>query len=319
MISDAQIRTKSRHEGSSLRPPFRGGRVGSPPLTEPPTPGQLRPYALLSGFSFVKLPSCLGVSLGPPLVSPPRPQQPPSSYPSVCLSASHSTSSLCLCLCLSLSPLCLGPFNSLRPPPTPLHPSPPQVCLSLPQWLQWFGQAQLPSAQMTSLPHHTHAHMPSMSHTSTHRCKWHTHTPKHAHTHTHTNTLCSLAGPHCPSEGPRPAPIYLARSWERMRPQPGLRKADSARNPAAYTLPGLCQAAPQPPPLHRLPPPPAAPAPRMALGWPRWTSHLRCSPPSPLPSVKAANLGLGAGDLGPAGSATKTPGDPGLVPQFPPL
>lgn len=171
------------------------------PLTEPPAPpGLLLPCALSLAPSLSNSHPLSGQLLD--LSLSPHHRRPPSSCLSVCLSASHPTSSLCLCLCPSLSPLCLGLFPSLRPPYLPSTATaprlPPQVCLSLPQWLQWFGQAQLPSAQMTSLPHHTHAHMHSVAHASAHRCTLHT----HPSTHTRTN---AQAGFHSQSEGSPPS------------------------------------------------------------------------------------------------------------------
>ena len=98
------------------------------------------------------------------LVSPPPTRHPPSSCLSVCLPPHLIPLALALSFPVSL----LSALVSFPPsaPPTPCLP-PPRVCLSLPQWLQWFGQAQLPSAQMTSLPHHTQAHTHSLSHTNT--------------------------------------------------------------------------------------------------------------------------------------------------------
>lgn len=82
------------------------------------------------------------------------------------------------------------PFSPFLPwsPPHPEHPPPsisPQTSVSPPQRLQWFGQAQLPSAQMTSLPHHTRAHTLTV-----------THRHKPPPTHTHMHSPWPLAGLH---------------------------------------------------------------------------------------------------------------------------
>lgn len=157
--------------------------------------------------------SSLWAFLGPLVVSPPL-------HHPVCLSAFHLPWSLCLfvsVLCC-LSPLCLGLFPSLSSPPNL-----PAKSVSLPQWLQWFGQAQLSSAQMTSLPHHMH--MPTCTHCHTQVC---THTRTHAH--------WSLAGFHSESKGRSPSPGPLARCPGRGRPGWACRRHTAGSRPGHTSL-----------------------------------------------------------------------------------
>ena len=157
--------TGSRRKGSSLGPYSRGHGQK--------LPGR-RPPSL---WGAPHLQSLLTLSQTRPLLGhrclPRTIPTPPVSCLSVRLPLLPQPSGS---VCPSLSPF-LPPS-----PPSPQHPPPPPKCLSRsPQWLRWFGQAQLPSAQMTSLPHHTRAH----TLTVTHRHKPHTHTHTHTHTCTH--------------------------------------------------------------------------------------------------------------------------------------
>lgn len=162
MRSDLRPPTKSRHKGSSPGPYSGGHRQKLPGRWPPSLWGAPPPASSLSSL-FLRFALSLGMTRLPRTIP-----TPPASCPSVRLPPQPSGS-----VHPSLSPfLPWSPCPPQHPPPLPS----PQTSVFPPQWLQWFGQAQLPSAQMTSLPHHTRAH----TLTVTHR-----HNPPHTHTCTH--------------------------------------------------------------------------------------------------------------------------------------
>lgn len=163
---------------------------------------------------------------------------------------------------------------------------------------------------------HTCAPCHTQAPTDTHRTRPQTRVHTHAQTHTAVWLDFSLD-----RKGPVLALSYLpGPPGEERDPGQACRWQSPLRTPA-----------PQPPPINCLPSSPPTPPPRNqgADSWLSPTSPPRGTRPQdgltlftlpfPLPPAKLASPGLGAGDLGLAGSAPQTLGDLGLMPQFPPL